>query len=174
MNYLSYQNSRTRNLTLFLSWLWIYSCAQAQTTNPYLEDLKEKFITHFTAGVKAYVIEEIVDKNDDKKAFLRKTLKGKYLPGKETVTYKELFIRNMDLTESWHLGAITLDFSNEQQADQLYSKIKTTLEPAYFNFTIIVMRYAVLKRGATIIVVYSESGDAPKMTSFFSTLTSPK
>lgn len=173
MNYRVHKKTWILVFHIFLICFLRYDYVLAQPATSYLESLKEKFIAYVTTDIQAYQVLEIVDPNDDKKAFLRKTFKGKYRPGNETVHYKELFIDDSNKPGQWHLGAITLAFRSERQADKLFSKIKTSREPSYFYFSVILMRYVVLKHGATIIVVYSETGDAPKMATFFTTLSNP-
>lgn len=132
-----------------------------------LESMKKGFVQHITAGKSNFKVTEVADKEDDKKTFLQKSLPSLYMPGKEKVSYKEIFVRLDKQPGHFHLGIIQLDYANEQLAQAAFKKITSSSKGKYFSNTKILTKYALKLKSNTVLVLYSETLVDPAMKTFF-------
>ena len=121
------------------------------------EIIKEEFIQHIKTSVHSFEVCEVIDRDENKKQFLRKALQGKYQPGSEKVEYKEIFIKQASDTGHLHLGIIVLDYPNKETASAIYQKLSASDQPGYFANTKILTQYKTIQQNDEIIIIYSET-----------------
>lgn len=153
---------------IFLA-IFLIACSPLPAATPsdlILESIKKDFVQHITTGKSDFKVSEVIDKKDDKKAFLQKSLPSLYMPGKEKVSYKEIFVRFGKLPGHFHLGIIQLVYANEQLAQAAFKKITSSNKGRYFSNTKILTKYALKLKSNTMLVLYSETFIEPTMKSF--------
>lgn len=156
-----------RTYIIVVALLLIMTPACANSTGRTLtNDVKKKFVAHSSLYWDNFQVCEVYSKNEDKRAFIARTLGGEYISEAKTIDWKEIFIREEGASSGLHLGVVALGYPDEKIAIKMH-KFATSDNSKFFDNTIILTKYTALRRGNVVIFLYSETFLDDKLKSFF-------
>jgi hypothetical protein len=137
----------------------------------YLAGIKKDFTDRITADIDDFEVCEIIEKKSDKKEFLQRSFGKAYKPGKESVSYKEIFVRKVNENLRYHLGVVLIEFQSEKDAVSLFDALRGKDGTGFLGGTKILTQYKVLKQRNEVVLVYSETFSDQKVKQFMASLS---
>lgn len=131
-----------------------------------VDEAKAKFVRHLSIDWDDYQVCEAYSKNDDKVAFLKRSLGLKDISEIKNLYWKEVFARKEGELNRLHLGIIALGYLNDKVAKKTYAFVKQKASD-YFDNTLILTKYKILIRNNIVVFLYSETFIDEKIEVFF-------
>lgn len=117
-------------------------------------DIKEGLKTYLLSHYDDIKISEIYSKNNDKKAYLGKSLGDAFVKEVVDIQSHDIYFKELSATTEVHLGVAYLRYETPEKAQ----KAMAQLEPkGFFENTKILTRYVVTNIDSQNVILYTES-----------------
>lgn len=121
-----------------------------------IENIKKEFLQIAAADIKDYRLCELYSKNEDKKAFVEKTLQKDFTKNMKNIQWKEMQFREETAKSNLHLGVIVIQYMTNQDAINPVTRVQT--RPVnYLANSKILTRYIAIRDNENVAFIYSET-----------------
>jgi len=135
-------------------------------SSPLSDFVKHRFVQQVSSGLKDYRVCEAFSRDDEKKAFFKKSFDVDVFAGAQNFESREIFVEEgagKDLRRV-HLGILTLRYSNAAAAAGIHGSLSK--QGGFFKGTEVLTRFVPIHVDQALLVVYSESVQNEHVKSF--------
>ncbi|MGM8226941.1 hypothetical protein ACSV5M_10185 [Cellvibrio sp. ARAG 10.3] len=133
-------------------------------------DIKEGLKAYLLSHYDDIKISEVYSKNDNKKAYLEKSLGDALVKEVVDIQSHDIYFRELSATAEVHLGIAYLRYDTQEQAQKAMAQIE---QKGFFENTKILTRYIITNIDAQNVILYTESA-ANKMVLEYLDIASSK
>ena len=143
------------------------SCLAAPPSTPASvgRTVREAFTSRLASRWDDFRVCEVHSKTNTPRSFVLRALGEPLVSGVEAIHREELFAREEAGSQELHLGFVVLAYRDEGAADRAYERLPPA-ESRYLQATLILTRFVALRRGHTVVLLYSETFRDELMTEF--------
>lgn len=134
---------------------FVLSCnaQDASHTKAYV-DIKEGLKTYLLSHYDDIKISEVYSKNDNKKAYLEKSLGDALVKEVVDIQSHDIYFKELSATTEVHLGVAYLRYDTQEKAQKAMAQIE---QKGFFENTKILTRYIITNIDAQNVILYTES-----------------
>jgi hypothetical protein len=117
-------------------------------------DIKEGLKVYLLSHYDDIKISEIYSKNNNKKAYLEKSLGDAFIEEVVDIQSHDIYFKELSATSEVHLGVAYLRYETPEKAQKAMAQIE---QKGFFENTKILTRYAITNIDAQNVILYTES-----------------